>query len=74
MKAQLARHLATAHGLAIQAGRPGPVMKTRAAFCLVTTSLTRISRQVCKDILRIRSAAKNPFQPINIALIKQECE
>nr|QVX32612.1 MTA1/2/3 [Platynereis dumerilii] len=74
LKAHLARHLATAHGLAIQAGSPRPVMKTRAAFCLITTPLTRISRQLCKDILRIRKAARQPFIHINIAAIKTECQ
>lgn len=74
LKAHLARHLATAHGLAIRSGSPRPVMKTRAAFCLVTTPLTRISRRVCWDILKPRHAARNPFQPINIAAIKQECQ
>lgn len=74
LKAHLARHLATAHGLAIRAGSPRPVMKTRAAFCLVTTTLTRISRAVCKDLLRTRHAARAPFEPINIAAIKSECQ
>jgi metastasis-associated protein MTA len=49
------------------------MMKTRAAFSLVTTPLTRISRQVCKDILQISRAVRRPFELINIALIKQEC-
>jgi metastasis-associated protein MTA len=70
----LARHLATAHGLAIRSGSPRPVMKTRAAFCLITTPLTRTSRQVCSEILLIQRSARQPFQPINIALIKQECK
>ena len=48
-------------------------MKTRAAFCMNSTPLTRISRQVCKDILQILRSARQPFQPINIALIRQEC-
>ncbi|CAH1791222.1 unnamed protein product [Owenia fusiformis] len=74
LKAHLARHLATAHGLAIRAGSPRPVMKTRAAFCLITTPLTRISRDVCADLLKVRHAARNPFLPINIAGIKQECQ
>ncbi|KAH9499612.1 Metastasis-associated protein mta1 [Bulinus truncatus] len=74
LKAHLARHLATAHGLAIQPGSPRPVMKTRAAFCLVTTELTRISRRLCRDILRPRHAARCPFTPINTAIIKQECQ
>ncbi|KAL5008391.1 hypothetical protein ScPMuIL_013972 [Solemya velum] len=74
LKAHLARHLATAHGLAIRSGSPRPVMKTRAAFCLITTSLTRISRRLCRDILRPRRAARNCFVPINIAAVKQECQ
>lgn len=48
-------------------------MKTRAAFCLITTPLTRISRRLCKDILNPRRAARSPFIPVNIAAIKQEC-
>lgn len=74
LKAHLARHLATAHGLMVRSGSPRPVMKTRAAFCLVTTSLTRISRRLCRDILNPRKAARSPFIPINIAAIKQECQ
>lgn len=74
LKVHLARHLADAHGLAIRAGSPRPVMKTRAAFCLITTPLTRMSRQLCSDILKVRSAARQPFQPINIASIKQESQ
>lgn len=74
LKAHLARHLATAHGLMVRSSSPRPVMKTRAAFCLVTTSLTRISRRLCSDILNPRRAARSPFIPINIAAIKQECQ
>ncbi|BFZ12139.1 hypothetical protein BsWGS_15178 [Bradybaena similaris] len=74
LKTHLARHLATAHGLAVPPGSPRPVMKTRAAFCLVTTELTRISRRLCRDILRPRHAARCPFAPINTSLIKQECQ
>ncbi|ESP02280.1 hypothetical protein LOTGIDRAFT_180212 [Lottia gigantea] len=74
LKTHLARHLATAHGLAIRPGSPKPVMKTRTAFCLVTTALTRLSRRLCKDLLRPKHAARLPFIPINIAAIKQECK
>ncbi|XP_061173834.1 metastasis-associated protein MTA3-like [Saccostrea echinata] len=74
LKAHLARHLATAHGLVVRSGSPRPVMKTRAAFCLITTPLTRISRRLCKDILNPRRAARSPFIPVNIAAIKQECQ
>lgn len=74
LKAHLARHLATVHGLAVRSGSPRPVMKTRAAFCLITTPLTKLSRRVCRHMLNIQHAARNPFQPINIAAIKQECQ
>lgn len=74
LKTHLARHLATAHGLAIRAGSPRPVMKTRAAFCLVPTPLTRISRYLCNDLLRLRHAARSPFIPINITAIRTECQ
>jgi len=74
LKAHLARHLSNNHGLPIQPGSPRPVMKTRAAFCLVTTELTRISRRLCRDILRPRHAARCPFTPINTPIIKQECQ
>lgn len=75
-KSQLEQHILGAHGLA-QVGlseSPFLVMKTKSAFCLVTTPLTRISRQVCKGILDICRSARRPFHPINIALIKQECK
>ncbi|XP_005093442.1 metastasis-associated protein MTA3 isoform X2 [Aplysia californica] len=74
LKAHLNRHMATSHGMPIQPGSPRPVMKTRAAFCLVTTELTRISRRLCRDLLRPRHATRCPFTPINTSLIKQECQ
>jgi len=49
-------------------------VKTRAAFCLVTTPLTRVSRQLCKQVLSVRRSGRQPFQSINIAAVKQECE
>lgn len=49
-------------------------MKTRAAFCLITTPLTRISRHLCKDILKPLHAVRNPFVPINVTAIKVECQ
>jgi len=73
VRSQLARHLATGHGLVAAPGSPCPVMKTRAAFCLVTTPLTRVSRRICRKLLNLNRAARQPFIPINIALIKQEC-
>jgi len=83
------RHLADAHGILLQSvvGSDSPssllavggvvgnaAVKTRAAFCLVTTPLTRLSRQLCKHVLNVRRSARQPFLSINIAAIKQECE
>lgn len=67
LKAHLGRHYATAHG------SPRPIMKTRTAFYLCTTPLTRISRRLCRHLMRPRHAARSPFFPINIQAVKQEC-
>lgn len=49
-------------------------MKTRQAFYLHTTKLTRIARRLCREILRPWRAARHPYTPINGAAIKAECE
>lgn len=74
LKAHLARHYATAHGLAIRSGSPRPIMKTRTAFYLSTTALTRLARRLCRHIMMPRHAARAPFWPINVPAIKQECK
>lgn len=74
LKAHLVRHYATAHGVAIRSGSPRPIMKTRNAFYLHTTPLTRISRRLCRHIMLPRHAARSPFWPINVPAIKQECK
>ncbi|XP_066996463.2 metastasis-associated protein MTA3 isoform X3 [Anabrus simplex] len=74
LKAHLARHYATAHGLAIRSGSPRPIMKTRTAFYLCTAPLTRISRRLCRHLIQPRHAARAPFWPISIAAVKQECQ
>lgn len=74
LKTQLARHYATVHGLAVRAGSPRPIMKTRTAFYLCTTPLTRISRRLCRQLMQTRHAARAPFWAINVAAIKQECK
>lgn len=74
VKAQLARHYATAHGIAVRAGSPRPIMKTRTAFYLATTPLTRLSRRLCRNFLQCRHAARSPFWSINAQAIKQECQ
>ncbi|XP_067943711.1 metastasis-associated protein MTA3-like [Watersipora subatra] len=72
-KASLARHMMVAHGISVRASSPKPIMKTRTAFCLITTSLTRLSRVLCRDILKPRHAARNPTKSINANHIKTEC-
>jgi len=52
----------------------GSAVKTRAAFCLVTTVLTKVSRQLCRNVFSVRRSARCPFRPINLAAIKQECK
>ncbi|XP_066148472.1 metastasis-associated protein MTA3 isoform X1 [Euwallacea fornicatus] len=73
LKAHLGRHYATAHGIAVRAGSPRPVMKTRTAFYLLTTPLTRLSRRLCRNIMRPRHAARCPSFAINIQAVKTEC-
>lgn len=73
LKAHLARHYATAHGLAIRSGSPRPIMKTRTAFYLFSTPLTRVSRRLCRNLLLVRHAARAPFWPINITAVKTDC-
>uniref|UniRef100_A0A2K5YVP3 Metastasis associated 1 n=1 Tax=Mandrillus leucophaeus TaxID=9568 RepID=A0A2K5YVP3_MANLE len=63
------------HGLpARSSGSPKFAMKTRQAFYLHTTKLTRIARRLCREILRPWHAARHPYLPINSAAIKAECE
>ncbi|XP_029454678.1 metastasis-associated protein MTA1 isoform X4 [Rhinatrema bivittatum] len=62
------------HGLPVRnSGSPKFAMKTRQAFYLQTTKLTRIARRLCRDILRPWYAARHPYMPINSAAIKAEC-
>ncbi|KAG8514455.1 Metastasis-associated protein MTA1 [Galemys pyrenaicus] len=62
------------HGLpARSSGSPKFAMKTRQAFYLHTTKLTRIARRLCREILRPWRAARHPYLPINSAAIKAEC-
>lgn len=63
------------HGIpARSSGSPKFAMKTRQAFYLHTTKLTRIARRLCREILRPWHAARHPYMPINSAAIKAECE
>lgn len=72
LKAHLGRHYATAHGMTVRSGSPRPIMKTRTAFYLRTTPSTRVSRRLCRHLVKPRHAARAPFNPINIQAVKQE--
>lgn len=74
VKAHLARHYAQAHGIAIRSGSPRPIMKTRTAFYLQTTGATKLSRRLCRTIIRSKKAARQPSYSINLQAVKLECE
>ncbi|XP_055373771.1 metastasis-associated protein MTA3 [Condylostylus longicornis] len=72
LKTHLARHYAQAHGIALRSGSPRPIMKTRTAFYLKTTPYTRLSRILCRHIIKAKKAARQPSYMINIQAVKQE--
>lgn len=74
VKAHLARHYAQAHGIAIRSGSPRPIMKTRTAFYLHTTGATKVSRRLCRHIIRSKKAARQPSYAINLQAVKLECK
>uniref|UniRef100_A0A8C3AFI1 Metastasis associated 1 family, member 3 n=1 Tax=Cyclopterus lumpus TaxID=8103 RepID=A0A8C3AFI1_CYCLU len=53
-------------------GSPKSSMKTKQAFLLQATRLTKLARHMCRDIIRLRRAARRPFVPINCGSIKAE--
>ena len=48
--------------------------KTKQAFFLNATKLTRIARRLCGDILKPRRHSRKPFVAIQVTAIKAECE
>ncbi|XP_031632273.1 metastasis-associated protein MTA3 isoform X2 [Contarinia nasturtii] len=72
LKAHLARHYAQAHGIAFRSGSPRPIMKTRTAFYLHTTGVTKLSRRLCRHIIRSKKAARQPSYAINLQAVKLE--
>lgn len=74
LKTHLARHYAQAHGIAIRSGSPRPIMKTRTAFFLQTTLPTKLSRKMCRHLIKPRKAARQPTYAINTQAVKMECE
>uniref|UniRef100_A0A8K9XLG6 Metastasis associated 1 family, member 3 n=1 Tax=Oncorhynchus mykiss TaxID=8022 RepID=A0A8K9XLG6_ONCMY len=51
-------------------GSPKSSTKTKQAFLLQATRLTKLARHMCRDIIRLRRAARRPFVPINCGAIK----
>ncbi|KAM9462321.1 metastasis-associated protein MTA3 isoform 1-T1 [Clarias gariepinus] len=51
---------------------PKSSMKTKQAFLLQATRLTKLARHMCRDLIRLRRAARRPFVPINCGAIKAE--
>ncbi|XP_053691511.1 metastasis-associated protein MTA1 [Sabethes cyaneus] len=72
LKVHLARHYAQSHGIQIRSGSPRPIMKTRTAFYLFTSLKTRLSRRLCRHVIRAKKAARQPSYAINTAAVKQE--
>uniref|UniRef100_A0A8C5C060 Metastasis associated 1 family, member 3 n=1 Tax=Gadus morhua TaxID=8049 RepID=A0A8C5C060_GADMO len=46
----------------------------RQAFLLQATRLTKLARHMCRDVIRLRRAARRPFVPINCGAVKAECK
>ncbi|XP_015668591.2 metastasis-associated protein MTA3 [Protobothrops mucrosquamatus] len=53
-------------------GSPKSAVKTRQSFFLHTTYLTKLARQVCRNTLQLKRAARRPFALINCAAIRAE--
>ncbi|XP_072555166.1 metastasis-associated protein MTA1 isoform X2 [Paramormyrops kingsleyae] len=54
-------------------GSPKFAVKTRQAFYLQTSQLTRAARRVCLDLLRPKYLARHPYTPVNTTAIRAEC-
>lgn len=61
-------------GLIIEPGSPAKASsgKTRAAFFLKTTPITRASRRICMHVARLKHAARKPGKPIDMKALKTE--
>jgi len=60
-------------GLIIEPGSPSKASgKTRAAFFLRTAPLTRASRRVCENIVRLKHHARNPTKLIDMKVVRAE--
>uniref|UniRef100_A0A3P8VI45 Metastasis associated 1 family, member 3 n=1 Tax=Cynoglossus semilaevis TaxID=244447 RepID=A0A3P8VI45_CYNSE len=55
-------------------GSPKSSMKTKQAFLLQANRLTKMARIICRDMIKLRRAARRPFVPINCGSLKAECK
>uniref|UniRef100_A0A3B3SBL7 Metastasis associated 1 n=1 Tax=Paramormyrops kingsleyae TaxID=1676925 RepID=A0A3B3SBL7_9TELE len=53
-------------------GSPKFAVKTRQAFYLQTSQLTRAARRVCLDLLRPKYLARHPYTPVNTTAIRAD--
>uniref|UniRef100_A0A8C4X5Y9 Metastasis-associated protein MTA1-like n=1 Tax=Erpetoichthys calabaricus TaxID=27687 RepID=A0A8C4X5Y9_ERPCA len=60
-------------GYWIKNANPKYTLKTKQAFYLHASKLTKMARQLCQALLQPRRAARRPFMPVNSAAIKAEC-
>lgn len=61
------------HGLPMRhSGSPKFAVKTRQAFYLQTTNLTKVARRLCRDILQPQFLGRHPYTAVNSAAIKAE--
>uniref|UniRef100_A0A8C6U1I5 Metastasis associated 1 n=1 Tax=Neogobius melanostomus TaxID=47308 RepID=A0A8C6U1I5_9GOBI len=61
------------HGLPLRhSGSPKFAAKTRQAFYLQTSAVTRAARRLCQDLIRPRYLARHPYLPVNSAAVKAE--
>ncbi|XP_055014783.1 metastasis-associated protein MTA1 isoform X2 [Boleophthalmus pectinirostris] len=68
------RSSSSPHGLPLRhSGSPKFAVKTRQAFYLQTSAVTRVARRLCQDLIRPRLLARHPYLPVNAAAIKAEC-
>ncbi|XP_036392443.1 metastasis-associated protein MTA1-like [Megalops cyprinoides] len=67
------RNSVTPFGYWVKNTNPKYTLKTKQAFYLQTTLLTKIARHLCLALLQPRRAARRPFTPINSSAIKAEC-
>ncbi|XP_061073266.1 metastasis-associated protein MTA1-like isoform X2 [Conger conger] len=60
-------------GYWVKNANPKYTLKTKQAFCLQVTALTRMARRQCLALLQPRRAGRRPFSPVDGSAIMTEC-